>query len=301
MIARLLFAAAALAITVPACIHATPAHSATPAQTAPIQMEHISVQVSGKGSPVILIPGLSSPRAVWDNVAADLAKTHRVYLVQVNGFGGDDPRANLKPGVLDGIVADVHSLIASEKLGSAAVIGHSMGGLAGLMLAKAHPADVSKLMGVDALPFIGSLFMPDAQVAAIEPRAAAMRDAIAATYGKPANAAAAQGTANTLALTPGAREKVTAWIVASDPRVTAHALYEDMVTDLRGDLPAIKTPITLVYAWSAALPKERADALFRGEYAKAPNMSFVPVADSAHFVMLDQPEAFGAAVREFVK
>ena len=54
-------------------------------------MDHISIETIGKGSPVILIPGLSRPRAVWDGVAPELAKTHRVILVQVNGFGGDDP------------------------------------------------------------------------------------------------------------------------------------------------------------------------------------------------------------------
>src|SRR5690606_32929837 len=98
------------------------------AQTAPanlIQMEHISVQVMGKGSPVILIPGLSTPRAVWDGVAPELAKSHAVYLVQVNGFGGEDPRANLAPGVIDGLVADIHELIVREKLNKPAVIGHS--------------------------------------------------------------------------------------------------------------------------------------------------------------------------------
>ncbi|RYE02537.1 MAG: alpha/beta hydrolase, partial [Sphingomonadales bacterium] len=88
-------------------------------------MEHISVQVIGKGSPVILIPGLSSPRAVWDGVTPELAKSHTVYLVQVNGFGGDDPRGNLAPGVVDGLVAELHQLIATRKLVKPAVIGHS--------------------------------------------------------------------------------------------------------------------------------------------------------------------------------
>ena len=113
---------------------------AAPANT--VQMDHVSVQVVGAGKPVILIPGLSSPREVWAGVFPELAKGHRVYLVQVNGFGGDDPRANLEPGVIAGVVADIHRLIAAEKLQGAAVVGHSMGGLAGLMLAKAHPADV---------------------------------------------------------------------------------------------------------------------------------------------------------------
>ena len=90
------------------------------AASAEVRMDHISVVTMGKGSPVILIPGLSSPRAVWDGVAPNLAKTHRVVLIQVNGFAGDDAGANLKPGVLDGVVADLDAYIARNQLRGAA-------------------------------------------------------------------------------------------------------------------------------------------------------------------------------------
>jgi pimeloyl-ACP methyl ester carboxylesterase len=78
-------------------------------------------------------------------------------------------------------------------------------------------------------------------------------------------------------------------------------MYEDMTTDLRPDMAAIKTPITLVFPYSQAMPKERAESFYHGEYAEAPNVTFVPVADSAHFVMLDQAKAFAAALAHFVK
>src|SRR3546814_19423208 len=95
--------------------------------------------------------------------------------------------------------------------------------------------------------------------------------------------------------------KVAAWVTATDARVSGQAMYEDMTTDLRPDMAAIATPITLVYPYSAGLPKERADAFYRAEYAKAPNVTFVPVADSAHFEMLDQPAAFAEAVEVLLK
>ena len=274
-----------------------PGHAATPA---PVRMDHVSIEAIGSGAPVILIPGLSSPRAVWDGIAPELAKHHRVILVQVNGFGGDDPGANIRPGILDGVVADLDSYITTNKLAGAAVVGHSMGGLAGLMLARAHPADVGKLMVVDSLPYIGDIFLPGATVAHVEPQARAMRDKQIASYGKPADVAAATATANGLALKPDSRAKVTGWVQQADPRVTGEALYEDMTTDLRPDMAAIATPITLVYPWSAQLPKERADAFYKAEYATAPNVTFVPVGDSAHFVMLDQPAAFRAALEAFL-
>jgi pimeloyl-ACP methyl ester carboxylesterase len=265
-----------------------------------IQMDHISVQVIGRGTPVILIPGLSSPRAVWDGVAPELAKTHAVYLVQVNGFGGEDPRANLQPGILPGIVADLHKLIGERKLRGAAVVGHSLGGLAGLLLAREHPGDVARLMVVDALPFIGSAFVPGSTVETLKAQAEAFRNQMVSQHGQPRTDGVADAIAATQALKPQSRAKVSAWVRATDMRVSGQALYEDMVTDLRPDMAQITTPITLVYPWSDALPKVRSDAFYRGEYAKAPSVNFVDIGDSQHFIMLDQPEAFRAALMAFL-
>jgi pimeloyl-ACP methyl ester carboxylesterase len=286
-------------------LNVAPAHAA-PAQQALdmtggtlLRMDHISVAFSGRGSPVILIPGLSSPRAVYDAAALELGKKHTVYLVEVNGFGGGDPGANLKPGILDGVVADLSALITAEKLGQPAIVGHSLGGLVGLMFAKAHPDQIGKLMVVDSLPFYGMLFGPTATVAMVEPRGKAMRDQIAATYGQPANPVSAEAVANQLALKPDSRAKVKAWVMAADPRVSGEAMYEDLTTDLRPDMAAIRTPVTLVYPWNAGVPKPAADGMYKGAYAAVPNMTFVDVGDSAHFVMLDQPAAFAAALTAF--
>ena len=277
------------------------AASAVAVPAATTQMEHISVQAIGKGSPVILIPGLSSPRAVWDGVAPTLAKSHRVYLVQVNGFGGDDPRANLKPGILDGIVADLNTLVTREKLAQPAIVGHSMGGLVALMMAKAHPDHVGKLMIVDSLPFFGALFGPTATVDQLRPQAAAMRDAIVRTSGdKAAQAASGEKVASQMTLKPDAHAKVVGWAGNADPRVSGEAMYEDLTTDLRPAMASIATPITLVYPWNASLPKTMAEGLYKREYASAPNVTFVDIPDAAHFAMLDQPAAFQAALTRFV-
>lgn len=264
------------------------------------RLPHISIVSEGRGSPVILIPGLSSPRTVWDGIVPALVRDHRVILVQVNGFAGDDPGANLAPGVLDGIVGELHGYIASHTLGPAKVVGHSLGGLVALQLAKAHPEDASALMIVDALPYVGDIFVPGATVAQVEPQAKAMREQMAASFGKP-NASLAQRTAAGMALTPAAQARVAGWIEKADPRVSGQAMYEDMTTDLRPEMAAIATPITLVFPYSTAMPKERAEPFYRAEYAKAPHVTFVPIADSGHFVMLDQPQMFAAALGDFVK
>ena len=287
---------APLAILQPNIGHCAPTAAAADAE---VRMDHISVTETGKGSPVILIPGLSSPRTVWDGVVPDLAKSHRVILVQVNGFAGDDAGANLKPGVLDGIVGDLHTYIGKHKLQGAVVVGHSMGGLVGLMLAKAQPGDVGKLMIVDSLPWYGMLFGPGATVDTVKPQAAAMRDRFTASYGKP-NPAANQAMAARFALRPDAQAKVAGWMDQTDARVSAEAMYEDMITDLRGDMGKIATPITMLYPTSAALPKAVAEPLYTAAYKDAPHATLVEVPDSAHFIMLDQPAVFLKTLMAFV-
>ena len=78
-----------------------------------IQMEHVSVEVSGEGPAVILVPGLSTPRSVWAGIAPQLAK-HRVYLVQVNGFGA----TRLKSGAVSSSEPTTVSVIRSWSSGN---------------------------------------------------------------------------------------------------------------------------------------------------------------------------------------
>ena len=296
--------AAALFIAAP-----LPAFAAQPAaegESSIRQMDHISVQMSGtRGSPVILIPGLSSPRETWQGVAPVLARSHRVYLVQINGFGGDDPRANLRPGILTGIVDELRALIREQRLENPAIVGHSMGGLVGLMLAARYPDSVDRLMVVDALPYFGVLMAPpgtDGTIAMIEPRAAQMRDSVAAGYGRPADPAAADRNVGGMTLRAENRPILRTWVLASDPRVTAQAMYEDLTTDMRPELAQIRAPVTVVHAWNERYPrKDAAAAFFRQQFAGVPNLTVTEVGESAHFVMLDQPAGFQAALADFLR
>ena len=292
---RTILAALALTTALP---FASPAFASEPVES---RLDHISIVTFGNGSPVVLVPGLSSPRAVWDGVAANLAKSHRVYLVQVNGFGGDAPGANLKPGLLDGIVADLSSTLARDHAAPVRLVGHSMGGLVGLMFAKAHPDQIDRLMIVDSFPYIAAMFARGGAVpavASITPIEGMMRDQFAARYGKPVDRSAVAAQVGGLAVTPAAKEKVTDWSVAADARVSGEALYEDMTTDLRAALPAIATSITLIVP--TAGDADKTTAFYTDQYKGAPHLKLVPIANAGHFVMLDQPAAFAAALTTFV-
>jgi pimeloyl-ACP methyl ester carboxylesterase len=258
-----------------------------------------SVEVRGQGPDVILIPGLGSSRAVWTAQAEQLSATHRLHLVQVRGFAGE-PSVSADR-VLEPLVADLARYIEVNGLERPAVIGHSMGGLAGLLLARDHGDRIGRLMIVDALPFFSAMFNPQATSAAVEPQARMMRDQLIAM--DPAAFAAQQQAGMTrLVRSPERRAEIAAWTVASDRATFARAMYEVMTTDARADVARIQTPLTVVYAYDAAMgPEAMVDGLYRGGYGAASNVRFTRIDGAFHFVMLDQAEAFAGAVSEFLR
>jgi pimeloyl-ACP methyl ester carboxylesterase len=292
--------AAALAATV-VLVPAAGAAAARPAAAAAAPTR-FTVTVTGSGPDVILIPGLSSPREVWAGTAAALAGRYRLHLVQIAGFGGTPPGPNAAGGILDGTLAELRRYIAEQHLGKPAIVGHSMGGLLALMLAERAPDAVGKVMVVDALPFIGALFDPAATADSIRPQAERLRAMMAAPATAEQRRAGAERIAAGLARTAQARALVARWVVESDPAVSAEAAYEDMLTDARPGLRNLHVPVTVLFAWDAPmLPLERARTLYAGAYAGTPKLHLEPVEGSGHFIMLDRPDAFQAALRSFLK
>ena len=264
----------------------------------------ISVVVVGnpKGPDVVLIPGLTSSRAVWDGTVKQLSGRYRLHLVQVNGFAGAPAGDNATGPVLQPVVDAIDGYVRAKHLKKPAVIGHSLGGLAGLMLASQHPQDVSRLMVVDSLPFFGLLFGPGTTVDMVTGRGAQMRDGMANGTQEAYAAMETQAIAN-LVKDPDGRAIATKWALDSDKRVVAQAFYDDLTTDVRPALPKIATPVTMLYPWDAATGRPQAafDALYTGAYATLPGAKVKRIDASFHFIMLDQPVAFAAEVETFLK
>jgi N-formylmaleamate deformylase len=90
----------------------------------------------------------------------------------------------------------------------------------------------------------------------------------------------------------------------SDPDVVARATHELAGIDLTAELPKIKAPLTVVYATPArgdyVDPAEITHG-YRAAYARARTAKLVPIANSGHMIMYEQPRAFQAALKEFLQ
>ena len=268
-------------------------HAATPWPDA--ANERFSVTVTGQGPDVILIPGLASSATVWDATVAQLKDHYRLHVLNLAGFAGEPAGANASGDVLAPSVDALDAYIKANQLQKPAVVGHSLGGLMALMLAKAHPEDTGKLVIADALPYVGLIFAPNATVAALQPQAAAMRDGMI-TAGDDAFKAQEAQSAAFLVTGADDQARVLGWSLASDRRVLAEAFYEDMTTDLRPDVASIQTPATLIYPVAQGQDAAMTTQVYSNAYAGMPHFTMTRIDNSRHFEMLDQPEAFEKAL-----
>ena len=287
-----------------ACLVANEQAHAEPAvavQTAPFSSDRLSVEVIGSGPDVILIPGLASSREVWRPVATRLAATHRVHLVQLAGFAGEAWSHGDGPFVAPE-VKELARYIGEAGLDQPAVIGHSMGGLSGLLLAQSHPESVGRLMIVDALPFYSAMFGP--AVTADQARPFAAQASAMILSADEAGFRAQQGqTAASLARDPAMREQIIDWSMASDRHAFAAAMSDVMTTDARPGLASMTTPVTALYATDpdGGPPPAMAQGLWEREYAALPGVKMIRVDASRHFIMADQPARFDELVDEFLR
>ena len=259
-----------------------------------------SVTVTGDGPDVLLVPGLASSGAVWDGTVADLKDHYRLHVLTLAGFAGEPAGANAEGDILAPSMEAIDAYIKANHLQKPVIVGHSLGGLMTLMLAKAHPEDAGKLVIVDALPYVGVIFNPMATVEMIKPQAAALRDGMIAA---PAEAFKAQQTAGAarLVTSPADQAKVLAWSLASDRRILAESFYEDLTMDLRPGLAGIDTPTVLIYPVATGEDATTTDAVYKTNYAAKPNITFSRIDNSRHFIMLDQPDAFYSALEAALK
>ena len=249
----------------------------------------------------MLIPGLACSSAVWDAAAKQFEDRYRLHLVQVAGFGGANAGANASGAVVQPTVDAIDLYIRTNHLKSPKIVGHSLGGVMGMMLAIQHPDDVGKLMIVDSLPFFAVLMgASDATNAA--PQAAGMRDMIL-NETQDAYADGEKDFLGSLVKSPEGLKAATSWAIASDKSVVARGMYEIMTTDLRPDLHKIKAPVTLLYPWDAqsGFPREATDKVYHDNYASLSGAKLVCIEDSLHFIMLDQPAKFAAQLDIFLK
>jgi pimeloyl-ACP methyl ester carboxylesterase len=276
----------------------------TPAAGPAFTSDRISVSVEGAGADVVLIPGLTSHPSIWDDTAAHLVGTgHRVHRVWVSGFAGRPSGANATGEQVGQPVAEeIARYIREQGLTRPAVIGHSMGGWMGMVVAARHPDLVGRLMVVDMLPFMGAMFgPPGATPDQVRPVAEQIRDGIRSVP-LDQRRTRAEATIAGMIRTESLREGPIQHTLNSDYDVAGRSFHELIVTDLRPELAHITAPTTVLYVTPTGAPLTDAqlDVFYQLSYQTLPTHRLVRIPEAAHFIMFDNRSRFFAEVDAFL-
>jgi len=106
-------------------------------------------QISGSGSPLIILHGLFGTLENWGSQITTLSQQHQVIAVDLRNHG-QSPHSNTMDYPL--MAQDVIELMNSLKIKTANIIGHSMGGKVAMQIALNYADYVNRLIIVDISP-----------------------------------------------------------------------------------------------------------------------------------------------------
>ncbi len=228
----------------------------------------LAYRVVGAGDPVVLVHGLAGSTRWWGGNIGALAARHRVYLVDLVGFGESRGRTRFALAEASTLLAQWLDLLGEDRV---ALVGHSMGGLIAADLAADFPDRVSKLVLVNAAA------LP------LDPR----------QIRRPLN------LAWTLRQTPPRYLP----ILVNDARRAGpwtlwRARRDLLAADIRPKLGRIQAPTVVI--WGA---NDRLVPLSLGEQLQRaiPQATLAVIPDAGHVPMWERPRAFNALVETFLQ
>lgn len=258
------------------------------------QKSAIRVEVTGKGSPVVFLPGFGCSGHVWDKLVEGLKKDHECHLVSYAGFDGVPAVDTLW---MTTVRKSIQQYLNDKHLEQVIIVGHSIGGTFGLMLGAEPQSKVASLVVVDMLPCIGLVMIPNFKPEYV-------------TFDNPYNkkllalnntdfkAMQKQMTANMCSDT-SQQKQIIDWMMMADRKTYVYGYTELMRLDLRDTLKSIEQPV-LVLAAGKYPSKEEILKTYDEQYLNLKNKTIKFVDGSAHFVMYDQPQKLTEELTNFI-
>lgn len=244
-----------------------------------------SVKTSGRGRPVIFIPGFACPGGVWDGTVAHLDGEVEAHVLTLAGTAGEPPMPSPS---LATVRDEIERYIVAHELARPVIVGHSLGGTMALWLAETV-ADLGGIVDVEGAAFLPALNDPSITRESAVAVAKARSDRIAALEPDQLGGFIRQMMGHMFA-TPEDRDRVVAEAAKSDVATLAAFFAEGYAADLRADLGKIETHVTVIVASPGGAP-EQLQAAWRAQVDAVDGAELVFI-DAKHFVMLDQPDRF---------
>jgi pimeloyl-ACP methyl ester carboxylesterase len=250
----------------------------------------INVEVYGQGQPIIFIPGFTVPGEIWMPTVEKLKANYECHVLTLAGFGGVTP---IEFPWLPKINSSIQNYIADNSLDNVIVVGHSLGGTIGLWLASREDSKISQLIIVDGLPASGALMIPNYNPDDLvyeSPYNQQMLDMNDENFEEMAS-----GMASGMSLNPEQQQTIKDWILMADRKTYVYGYTDYLKLDLREDLKQISAKVNILAA-TQPYGETMVNKTYATQYENLNDYNLILVENSAHFIMLDQPDKFNSII-----
>lgn len=245
----------------------------------------LAYNVAGEGPAVVVIHGIGGHKEDWAGLSETLAPNHRVYTVDMLGFGGSSKTGD-SISIADQVAA-VTALLDAEQIEQADLIGNSLGGWVAATMAATYPDRVGRLILVDAAGF-KAMFEGEPPVNFYPTTVAEMSNLLDHVRFDPDTH------------TDEHAQKALAASMASGDAQAAAAVGAGMYGSERLEDVADRITTPTLVIWGAEdrlFPAGIADLV--AGHIQGSKRLLIPSA--SHFPQLDNPAVFNAAVADFLK
>jgi 3-oxoadipate enol-lactonase len=248
----------------------------------------VNAAETGEGTPLVLFHSLLSDRASFDAVVAPLARSFRVIVPELPGFG----RSRAVDGGLEAVADRMAQLVSEAARGAdAVVLGNGYGGFVALQMAIRHPGLATRLILADS----GAAFS--------EAGREAFR--VMATVSKTKGLGAITDVAMRRLFAPEFQDRHPALMrdrreafLRTEPAVFQAACEALASLDLRAALAGVGIPVlVLVGEQDEATPPAMSHELAAG----LPDAQLRIIPGCAHVPQLQAPKLFLDAIADFLE
>ena len=246
---------------------------------------NLEVESAGTGPDLVLLHSLLAERSAFDRVKPELAKSFRVHLVSLPGYGKS---LSQNESTIDGYADRVSQFVFTLK--NPFVLGNGFGGFIAVALAIRHGAKLGALIAAPALAAFPAQAKEPFRILAAKVREGGMAAVLDAAIARmlPPQFGAAH---------PEIVAERKRALAAADPQSFARACEALARVDFSPQLKyiACKTLVmagTLDQTTPAALAQELAAAI--------PGAQFRSLSGCGHCPQIEQPSEFAAAIGEFL-
>jgi pimeloyl-ACP methyl ester carboxylesterase len=253
-----------------------------------VQGTNIFYEVVGEGLPLVLVHGLGTTSNIWHAQRAGLSKYFKVVTLDLPGSGRSDKSE--RHYTMERWVEQLAAFADAVRLDKFVLIGHSMT----TVLAQKFAAKYGTRLA--ALVLCGPIteLAPAGKDAFTKRAETVLKEGMIAIVDTVLGGALTPGTREANAALAGLLREV---LLANDPACYAGHCHALLNGSARPDQPNIKTPtLILVGDQDGVTPLTNARAIATA--ISGARLRIIPA--TAHVTMLERPEAFNAALIEFL-